>query len=345
MLVLRTPPMLSAQAAKQAARDSGFGLVGLAAAEPLDSHPLRVWLAAGMHGAMRWMEERIDERLDPGRLQPGCRTVVALGACFLTTAHVRSSPVALYAQGRDYHATMRDRLRRFRRSLLELAPGLRTYSAVDTGPVQERAWAARAGLGWLGRNGMLTTSEHGSNVVLAVMLLDREVDTYDAPISSGCDGCDRCVEACPTGALCAPGVVDARRCLAYQTIEQTTEPFAPELRAHAGRTAFGCDLCQRACPWNGRAHACDDERFLPREIASLSLEELASLAPEQHLLLTQGTAVARAHFDGLRRNALIALGASRAASAAAIARALLGDSSLLVRDAAQWALGQPGERP
>ncbi|MGI5865694.1 MAG: tRNA epoxyqueuosine(34) reductase QueG [Myxococcales bacterium] len=337
--------MLNAEAVKQAARDSGFGLVGLAAAQPLEPHPLRAWLAAGMHGAMRWMEERVDERLDPRRLQPGCRTVVALGACFLTTAHLRTSPIALYAQGRDYHATMRDRLRRFRRRLLELAPGIRTYSAVDTGPVLERAWAARAGLGWLGRNGMLTTPEHGSNVVLAAMLLDREVNRYDAPIASGCDGCDRCVEACPTGALGAPGVVDARRCLAHQTIEQATEPFAPGLRAHAGGTAFGCDLCQRACPWNQRDHVCHDERFLPREIASLSLEDLATLEPRRHLLLTQGTAVARARFDGLRRNALIALGASRARSAGAIARSLLADASPLVRDAARWALEQAGEGP
>jgi epoxyqueuosine reductase len=330
--------MLSAALVKQAARDSGFGLVGIAPAGPLDPTRLRAWLGAGFHAGMRWMEERVEERLDPGKLQLGCRSVIALGCCFLTRAHVRSSPVALYAQGRDYHATMQDRLRKLRRKLLELSPSIRTYSAADTGPVMEREWARRAGLGWIGRNAMLTTPEHGSSVMLATMLIDQEVDAYDHPIESGCDGCDACIRACPTGALTRDGV-DARRCLSCQTIEETNGRFAAELRPHS-RLAFGCDCCQLACPHNDPSHACDDARFAPRPLASLKLEEIAALSPEQHRLLTQGTAVPRAHYDGLRRNALIALGAQRAPGCAEAATALLDDPSDIVRDAAAWALEQ-----
>jgi epoxyqueuosine reductase len=334
--------MLSAEKIKQLARESGFGLVGIAPAAALDPGPLDRWLAAGMHAGMRWLEERREERLDPRVLHRGSRSVVALGCCFLTAGHLDASPIARYAQGRDYHATLRDRLRRLRRALLAVSPSLRTYSSVDILPVMERAWAERAGLGWIGRNAMLTTAEHGPNVLLGAMLLDDEVDRYDEPAQNRCGGCDACVRACPTGAIVAPGVVDSRRCLSYVTIEATQEPWAPQLREQAAGVAFGCDRCTRACPWDRPGHACDDERFAPREIATLGLEQLAALTPERHRELTQGTAVARAHFDGLRRNALIALGAARAPGLAALPASLLEDPSEIVREAARWALARRG---
>jgi epoxyqueuosine reductase len=317
------------------ARACGFALAGLARAERLDEEPLSRWLASGMHARMAWMAERVEERLDPRRILPEAKSVLALGCCVRTSAKVEGSAIALYAQGRDYHATMRDRLRALRRRLEAL--GVHGWAEVDTGPVLEKAWAARAGLGWLGKSGMLVTEEHGSHVVLAVMLLDCEVDRLDAPHADRCGTCTACLAACPAHALVSPGVVDARRCLSYQTIEERGE-FAPALRPHA-RLAFGCDECQTSCPWNAPGHACDDARFAPRPVARASLLELAHLTPDGFQALTRGTAVRRAHYAGLRRNALVALGARRDPRVAE-ARPLADDPDETVRAAARWALAQ-----
>jgi epoxyqueuosine reductase len=332
--------MLSAEAVRRAALASGFQLVGLARPAPIDRRPIERWLEQGMAASMRWMRERVEARLDVSRVLPRTATVVALGCCCLTQEHHRqSSPIALYARGRDYHATLHDRLRGLRRRLIADSPGLETYSCVDSGPVMEKVWAERAGLGWLGKNGMLVTRGHGSHVLLGVMLLDREADQYDEPHPNRCGRCAACVAACPTHAIVAPGVVDARLCLAHQTIEDHG-PYAESLKPLAGPRAFGCDECQRVCPWNKPGHACDDPRFLPREIAQVSLPELAGLTQERFKQLTQGTAVARARHDGLRRNALVAMGATRDPAVAEVALGAADDPSPIVRDAARWALGQ-----
>lgn len=333
--------MLPAEEIRGLARACGFPLSGLARAEPLDPAPYVRWVEAGMAASMRWMRERISARHDPSAVLPSARTVLALGVCPLTPEHAAASPIALYARGRDYHATLRDRLRALRRRLAERWPDLGSYGEVDTGPVMERAWAARAGLGWIGKNGMLVTREHGSHVLLAAVLLDRDVDRAAAPHPEHCGTCERCLLACPTGAIVAPGVVDARRCLAHQTIEDRG-PYAPELRPRASGWAFGCDECQRACPWNRPGHACGDARFAPRPIAALSLLDLASLTPERHLALTRGTAVARAGYDGLRRSALVALGAARDPALAPVACPLADAPSEPLREAARWALAQLG---
>jgi epoxyqueuosine reductase len=334
--------MLSSDAIKKAARESGFPLVGIARSMPLERGPLEAWLSRGMSASMEWMKTQLAERLDPGQLLPGAASVIALGCCFLTGAHARSSPIALYAQGRDYHATLGDRLRTLRRRLSALDPTVRTYASVDTRPVMEKTWAERAGLGWIGKNSLLVTPEHGSHVLLAVMLVDREADRYDSPEPDRCGDCLACVSACPTGAITSPRVVDARRCLAAQTVE-SSGPFPDELKPWAGGRAFGCDECQRFCPWNKPEHACDDARFAPREIACAPLAELASLSREGFVHLTRGTAVARARYNGLRRNALVAMGACRDPRAPEVARRLLEDSSAEVRDAAQWALARAEE--
>jgi epoxyqueuosine reductase len=333
-----TASVLAADAVKHAAHEAYFGLVGLTPAVPLDSTALDRWVAAGMAGAMGFMVRRREERLDPGKLLPGAKTVVALACCYVTSEHGRGSPIALYARGRDYHATMRDRLRALRRSLLTIAPSLGTYAEVDTGPVMEKVWAERAGIGWIGKNGLLITREHGSFVVLAVMILDREVDRYEAPHRELCGECAQCRKACPTRAIVSPGVVDSRACLSYQTIENRELP--PEsARRHAAEIAFGCDHCQTICPWN-RLHDCGDERFLPREVAGLSLSEIALLTQERYASLTAGTAVARAGYDGLRRNALFALEAGKDPAAREVAEMLMTDANPLVCEAANWVLSQ-----
>jgi epoxyqueuosine reductase len=335
-------PPLPAARVRALASAAGFDLVGFARAEPLPPRLLRDWLEAGMAADMDWMAERAEDRLDPGRLLPGAQTVVALACNYhVEVPEAEASPLARYARGRDYHATLRDRLRGFRRRLREAFPGVADFGSVDHGPLMEKVWAARAGLGYVARNGCLVTPQFGSWVLLAAMVLDRAVDAYAAgPTDDGCSRCRLCVDACPTGALDGEGRVDARTCLSYQTIENNPGVVPLGLRTAMEGTVFGCDVCQTVCPLNSAAVPTDDVRFLPRPVAALDAQALAGLTPESYARLVPGTALARAGFDGLRRNAAYALGAARDATSRPLLEGLCRDASPEVSEAARWALGQ-----
>jgi epoxyqueuosine reductase len=328
-------PVLPAAAVKAAARSSGFPLVGLARAQALDAGPLQRWLAEGHAADMTWMADRQEERLDPGRVLAGARTVVALAIPYGRTSD--RSAVAHYARGRDYHYAHRDRMKALRKRLLDHDPTLETYACVDTGVAMEKPWAERAGLGWIGKNGCLITSSHGSWITLSVMFLDREVDAYDERHPNLCGDCTRCLTGCPTSAIPRPGVVDARRCISYQTIENQgliPLPLRQRLRGHL----FGCDVCQEVCPFNRVDLPPGDPRFAPRPIGLMREEEIAALSPEEFERLSAGSALARAKYDGLRRNAILSLGPARAHKARALLERLCQDPSPIVRDAARWAL-------
>jgi epoxyqueuosine reductase len=230
-------------------------------------------------------------------------------------------------------------MRNFRRLLKEKWPELKTYGSVDTGPVMERIWAVRAGLGYIGRNGCLITPRYGSWVFLASMVLDVEVDRYASDLATNqCGGCTLCMDSCPTEAIVSERVVDARRCLSYQTIEN--EAAIPErLRPTFDNLVFGCDICQQVCPLN-TAPVNAGERFVPRAVASLGVRELAALEPEQFRELAQGTPLVRAGYDGLRRNSAYALGAMRDGGAKSLLERLANDPSETVAEAARWALTQ-----
>jgi len=328
--------VLSAVDVKRAAVGSRFTLVGLAPAEPLDSGPLERWLGAGYAADMDWMARRIRERLDPGSVLPGARTVIALAIAYHRPSD-EAGPIARYARGRDYHYAHRDRMKFLRKRLLALDPAVETYAAVDTGLAMEKVWAERAGLGWIGKNGCLINPRLGSWLTLSVMFMDRAVDRYDAPHDQRCGDCALCLDACPTGAFPEPGVVDARRCIAYQSIENRAAVPEPLRPGFAGRI-FGCDVCQEVCPWNQRQRPEGDERFKPRPLSSLAPAEVAALAPAEFDRLSAGMALARAQYDGLRRNALYAIGAERQRDHRALLDRLANDASPEVRDAARWAL-------
>ncbi len=333
-------PVLRSALVRQWAADVGFDLCGFARAETIPAEALAQWLAEGMAADMGWMARRAAERLDVRRLLPDAKTVVAL-ACnyYVPDESAPDSPVARYARGRDYHATLKDRLRALRRLLVEHYPRVCSYGSVDTAPVMEKVWAARAGIGYVGRNGCFITEEFGSYVVLATLILDAEVDAWaTGPAMDRCGSCNLCVSSCPTGAIVADATVDARRCLSYQTIENRGESPEPLRAAFAGM-AFGCDICQDVCPLN-LAPVSAHVRFSPRPIARLSVRELAGLSPERYRALVPGTAVARAKYDGLRRNAIYALGAARDRQALPLLRDLCSDGSELVRSAARWAIRQ-----
>ncbi|MSU51509.1 MAG: tRNA epoxyqueuosine(34) reductase QueG [Opitutus sp.] len=294
--------------------------------------PLREWLAAGMHADMHWMERTADKRLSPDLVLPGARSVIMLGVSYWSEQFPdRASPAgkprwARYALHEDYHETFKPALVAAGGVLGELygaaREDYRTY--VDTGPVLERSWAARAGLGFTGKNAMLISRRHGNWLFLASILTRIEF-TPDAPVRTRfrerdvgllCGNCTRCLDACPTAAFAAPGVVDSRRCISYQTIENKGV-IPRDLRAGIGNRIYGCDVCLEVCPWNRFAR--EGRRLLLSaryDLAELSLAEILALTPERFAAVFRRTPIKRLKLAGLLRNACVVAGN-------------VGDSSLL----------------
>lgn len=341
-------PALVAAEVRAAAQACGFALVGLAPAEPLDPGPLQRWLERGFAAGLTSMRQRLPERVDPGAVLPGAQTVVVLaipyGAGGPEPAASSEAAVARYARGRDYHHTHRDRMRLLRGHLRRLVPSLRSYSCVDAGAAMEKAWAERAGLGFIGKHGVLINQRFGSWLTLSLMVLDCAMDVYDAPHPRLCGSCEKCLAACPTKAFPSPGIVDARRCLSYHTVENHGQ-IPSEIAAALGTRVFGCDACQVVCPFNHDGLPPGDPRQAPRPVGLMDAAAIAALSEKEFLELAQGTPVRRIGYHGLRRNACLSLGATRTGHAKdLLARLARADSSDLVRDAAAWALGRLAER-
>jgi epoxyqueuosine reductase len=320
------------------AKESGFDLVGFARPEKIPGDFLTEWIEQGYHADLDWMAQRIEERLDVKRLMPSVKTVAALACNYFQNDE--PSPVARYARGRDYHHTMRDRLRNFRRALrVEFGMPIAEYTSVDAAPVLEKVWASRAGLGYVGKNGCFITPEYGSWVVLSTMFLPFEVDAYAAgPTSDVCGRCRICIDACPTAAIVDERVVDAGKCLSFQTIENESAIPVP-LRDAMPNLVFGCDICEEVCPLNATP-VIGGSRFIPRAIASFTARDIAALTKEQYDTLIPGTPLARAGHLNLKRNAAYALGAAKDVGAKPILNSLLNDSDGRIQEAARWALSR-----
>jgi len=332
---------------KAAARAAGFHACGVAEARPLDPAPLDRVLAAGAEADMVWLRTQRAERLDPARLLPGVRSVVAValayGAAGGEPPADDEAEVARYARGRDYHAVMKRKLRALVAALSERDPGARCFPSSDVAPVMEKVWAERAGIGWVGKNGCLITERWGSWVLLATVLLDRALEP-DAPHPERCGSCAACLPACPTGAITEPGFVDARRCISFWTIERRGE-IPAEMAGRLGRWVFGCDDCQTVCPWNRRPEpACDPELVARPGQAALGIAGLLALGEEEYRARFNGTSLARARHDGLVRNGLLAAGRSGDARYAPAVRERLESPYPGVRAAARWALERIEER-
>jgi epoxyqueuosine reductase len=342
------PGGLDSAFVKGAARRAGFSKVGIARAEPLDAAPLDRLLALGGEADMVWLRTQRAERLDPGLLLAGARSVVALALSYhagdAEPLPDGAGEVARYARGRDYHGVMKRKLKVLAGELAAADPEARVLATADVAPVMEKAWAERAGIGWVGKNGCLITPEHGSWVVLATLLLDRDLEP-DAPHPERCGSCHACIPACPTGAILAPGLVDARRCLSFWTIERRGE-IPPEMGDRLGRWVFGCDDCQTVCPWNAGVAASSDPDLVPLPgQVSLGIEDLLRLGEPEYRRRFYGTAIARARYDGLLRNALLAAGRSGDRRHLEAVRAHLTSPHEGVRAAARWAvdrLAPPG---
>ncbi|HEX8907626.1 MAG TPA: tRNA epoxyqueuosine(34) reductase QueG [Anaeromyxobacteraceae bacterium] len=337
--MLPTAPFDSAFV-KEAALAAGFHKVGVARAEPLDPSALDRMLALGAEADMAWLRTQRAERLDPSRLLPGARSVVALALSYLEAgapAEPAEGRVARYARGRDYHGVMKRRLKDLAGRLRERAPDLRMFASSDLAPVMEKAWAQRAGLGWVGKNGCLITPELGSWVLLATVIVDREL-APDAPHPERCGSCAACLSACPTAAIVAPGLVDARRCISFQTIERRGS-IPEEVAGRLGPWAFGCDDCQTVCPWNHGAEArCDPELRAREGQRGLDLDGLLALTLEEYQRRFWGTALARARYEGLLRNAVLAAGHAGDVRRLPAVEAHLASAFEGVRAAARWAV-------
>lgn len=329
-------PLLCADAVIAAAQEAQFSLAGVAAAAPLDATPLTRWLQSGYGAGLAALHRKVEQRLDPGAVVPGAKTVIALGIPYSGSTEAGPAPaIARYAQGRDYHLTHRDRLRALRRKLLAMDPTVNTYACVDAGMAMEKAWAERAGLGWIGKHGLLITHRHGSWLTLSVMIINRALDRYDEPHPRLCGDCDLCLRACPTQAFPSPGVLDARRCLSYQTVENH-EAIPIEVRPALRGRVLGCDVCQEACPFNHARLPPGDARQVPRPLGLMSAAQIAAKNREELTALAAGTPMARAGADGLLRNAALALAGDPEARPTLLR--LAEDPHPLVSEAARWGL-------
>jgi epoxyqueuosine reductase len=248
--------------------------------------------------------------------------------------------VSCYARGADYHDVLRDRLNRLLAWLQSERPDCHGRGVVDTAPLLERDFARRAGLGWFGKNTMLLNKRQGSYFFIGALLVNLELAPDTPHRSNHCGTCTACLDACPTGAFAAPGLLDARRCISYLTIEHKGE-IPAELRSGLGNWVFGCDVCQEVCPWNRKAPAGAEPALAARpEFESLDLIEVLGLSEEEFRRRFRGTALLRTKRRGLLRNAALVLGNTADAKALPALRRASQDAEPLIREAACWAIGQ-----
>ena len=334
---------------RAAAVEAGFDLVGFAASRPAPlAERLGDWLAQGMHGTMQYMEDPDGRRADPERYLPWARSLVVVGLSYHTGHALSQAPergaISRYAWGRDYHVEVRARIERLRAALEALAPGCRTHPFVDTSPVLEKGVAEAAGLGWRGKHTNLLRKRLGSWFFLGGLATDLEI-APDRPGRDHCGTCTRCIDVCPTRAIIAPYVLDARLCISYLTIEHRG-PIPRALRAGVGNRVFGCDDCQEVCPWNKFATRTRVAEFEPHD-GNLNplLLELLALSRSQWNRRFKRTPVRRAHYEGFLRNVAVAIGNWGAPEAVPGLAARLDDPSPLVRGHVAWALGRIGTAP
>ncbi|WP_202389524.1 tRNA epoxyqueuosine(34) reductase QueG [Croceibacterium soli] len=329
------------------ARELGFAAVGFAPAadNPLQGQRLKEWLAAGHHGEMEWMEARADVRQGPQSMWPGARSVIALGMSYAPDhdplaleGHPEKARISVYAQGRDYHDTVKKALKALARWLVEQAPEAQLKVFVDTAPVMEKPLGQAAGIGWQGKHTNLVSREHGSWLFLGAIYTTLPFQP-DAPHGERCGSCRACQDACPTDAFPAPFRLDARRCISYLTIEHKG-PIPEEFREAIGNRIYGCDDCLAVCPWNKFADSAARHRaFLPREeLVAPDLADLISLDDAAFRQKFSGSPIKRIGRDRFVRNCLIAAGNSGDAALVGPVQALSNDPDPVVAEAARWAL-------
>ncbi len=334
---------------KAAARRLGFNPVGIASADPPQHWAFyQKWLAMGCAGEMGYLGRNLDRRSDIRQILPDAKSVLCVGLNYLPNSDGSENSgdpkgqIARYARGDDYHAVMKDRLFELLAEIQHIEPAAEGRVYVDTGPVLERDFAARAGLGWFGKHTCLIDKGRGSWFFLGEIILNLEL-AVDPPQPDHCGTCTQCLDACPTDAIIEPYVVDSRRCISYLTIELKGS-VPRDLRSHMGNWVFGCDICQAVCPWN-RKHArpTSEVAFQAREgLDAPGLVDLLCIDQATFSKRFKNSPIKRAKRRGLLRNVAVALGNVGGKSDVPALADALKDDEPLVRQHAAWALGKIG---
>ncbi len=299
----------------------GFSKVGIARAEDLsaESDHLREWLARGLNAEMKWMERDPQQRADPRRFWPPARSVIVVAVNYYTPPEhqVSTTPgsavnedsqatgkVSRYAWGDDYHDIVSANLRELLSWIKTQWPEAEGKVCVDIQPVMDKAWAVRAGLGWIGKHTNLITNEFGSWVFIGELLLNLDLEPEETEVADQCGSCTLCLDACPTNALIEPYILDANLCISHATIESRTPEIRPDVAEHLEGWLYGCDICQDVCPWNQMTPITGEDRFQPREgNVNISLSEIMALNQDAYAQRFRRSAMKRAKLSGLQRNA------------------------------------------
>lgn len=291
---------------KAEAKKLGFQDCGVAAACYLDKDAVHLtgWLNNNMHAGMNYMEGNFDKRTDPAKLVPEARSVISVILNYYppeVKIDNKNPKISKYAYGRDYHKVVKEKLKKLLEIIREFDKTVTGRFFVDSAPVLERAWAARSGLGWIGKNSILINRKYGSFVFIGELIINLELE-YDNPAKDYCANCTKCIDACPTNAIVADRVIDANRCISYQTIENKEE-IENSLKGKMENWVFGCDICQDICPWNKEIKPANEPDFTPcKEMLEMTGDDWNKLDEERYNKLFSGTAVKRAGFSRLKRN-------------------------------------------
>lgn len=299
---------ISSESIKANAKELGFQSIGIVAAGALDAEStrLREWLEHGFHASMSWMENHLDKRLDVRKLMPGARSIIVTATNYYTPhAHDGSQgKVSRYAWGDDYHDVLREKLSKLLGLIRSDEPNVIGKICVDTVPFMDKAWAVRAGLGWIGKHSNLITKDVGSWVFIGSLILDVELQYDNEIVEDHCGTCTACLDACPTKAIVEPYIVDAGRCISYGTIEHRGETLPDAIVANIDGWIYGCDVCQDVCPWNRFETPTEESRFEPRNSeTTLDTESVINMTHESYVERFRGSAMKRAKLSGLQRNA------------------------------------------
>ena len=302
--------MILAQHIKDRALSEGFNKVGIVGAQSLDDEGRRLgeWLSRGYHGEMSWMARDVHKRINPHEIFPQARSVVVVALNYFTPDQHQQNPatgkVSRYAWGDDYHDVVKSKLLSLLLWIKEQEPSAEGKVCVDIQPTMDKAWAVRAGLGWLGKHSNVITPEHGSWVFIGELLLNLDLDHDTVQIEDHCGTCTLCIDACPTAAITEPYVVDSNKCISYATIELRAPELPAPIQEKLSGWLYGCDICQDVCPWNRFEETTTETRFAPREgNVDADLDEILSLTPETYAQRYRGSAMKRAKLSGLQRNA------------------------------------------
>jgi epoxyqueuosine reductase len=286
----------------------GFDACGIAKVEklPEETAYFKNWLQKGLHGSMKYLEDHLEKREDPSILFPGAKSIIVVLVNYYTSEtqiDPKAPVLSKYAYGKDYHKTIRKKLQLLLNYLQEIYPTLEGKMAVDTVPFFDKVWAVKAGLGWIGKNTNVISPQLGSFVFIGSLIINVTVDYPVQLVKDYCGDCNRCIQACPTGALEAPGVLNARKCISYQTIENKADIIPEEFAGRFQNRVFGCDICQDVCPWNKRARQHQTEELEPyKKVMNMKAEDWYNLSESEYDAIFKGSAVKRAKYKGIMRN-------------------------------------------